>query len=800
MFPVRPLDKRPLHKNWQDESTTDPAIISRWFAENPHINYGIATGAINGLYVVDLDGPEAQTWWRSTGLADGAKVSTPSGPDRTHHYFRIDTDIDLPNTKGSIAPHVDSRGEGGLVVGPGSVLATGTYRGDLSHIPDIDQALIDLLPQKQQYEYSPEEVVTTPGEKVTEASEYELRKLRWITQTLDSLDRPWHEGAGWRSEMFRSACWLSRMVNSPYFALTEDGALTLLLTHTPTDDVWTDADLLEQWESARKTTYGQAERRPVETLPPLLPVMDILNGPTMTDRLYTAVKAEPIDSPWKHRKNVMVEAFRLGYTPEQVATLGWNSVAAQSLQMEPDGITKLWAEVEKAKEAATAETGEGFEPPSALERPALDGRTRRLTLMTDAERELAQSRTWFGTEYLGWAESRVSMMNLPYHRMNLWTILSLAFAQYGYIPARKGPINLALFQFVLGKTTTGKTESVEIAESVIRACFPGDANPDIGGDATANALTELLIMRDGQPSWFNADEAHGLFEEMQNAGWRGSLIQRWTKLYEGRVPMIQRNGKRDLSGINATTYFVMHLMGTIDGMTSVLHEELWSSGFLARFLWAIGEDQEATPESFLEIDADGDTMEAYDLMPKHWAGEFAGRLDDLTKSGKTFPVKIGMTNDARARHVQLKRQLGTMFKGHRQEELLRPVGIRFAISVRKCASLVAMSDGRSEVNLLDELTVLEFAEEWLANMVYMTEQTTATSLSRDVNRVERFIANTKTREVRQEKVFAYFTDLDNRRVDECISRLVLEGRVTKHPAANEGTVIRIHEKEMEMAA
>lgn len=259
VFPLRPLAKIPAHKGWREEATTDPNAINQWFNERKNLNYGIRTGSINNLYVVDLDGPEAQRWWRSTGFADGAIVSTPSGPDRTHHYFQIDTETELPSTRSKLAQHVDTRGESGLVPGPGSMLPTGTYLGDIRKIPMIPEGLLAILPEKQIY--STEEFV---GEQVEAATDSERRQIASAIEALEVLPRVWVEGAGWRSEMYRVACWLNRMANSPAYAMTREAALSVIIEHTPTDSEWGLPQIMEQWESAKKSTIGQFASAPAE--------------------------------------------------------------------------------------------------------------------------------------------------------------------------------------------------------------------------------------------------------------------------------------------------------------------------------------------------------------------------------------------------------------------------------------------------------------------------------------------------------------------------------------------------------
>ena len=115
--------KHPAIAGWQQAATCDEAAVKTMFAPYPSANIGIATG--RGLIVVDLDGPEGlaalEQWESKYGpLPPTRRVRTGRG---LHLYFQC-TEA-LSNSAGRIAPHVDIRGDGGYVVGPGSIHATG---------------------------------------------------------------------------------------------------------------------------------------------------------------------------------------------------------------------------------------------------------------------------------------------------------------------------------------------------------------------------------------------------------------------------------------------------------------------------------------------------------------------------------------------------------------------------------------------------------------------------------------------------------------------------------------------------
>lgn len=137
IFPVGP-NKAPLVAGWQDKATRDGYIISQWEAQGADA-WGIPCGAANGLFVIDLDVNKTtgeligeaslNALLRYSGLLDRANVQTPSGGK---HIYCKHFD-GARNTTNKIGPKIDTRGQGGYVVAPGSFVEGGSYVG---HFPD----------------------------------------------------------------------------------------------------------------------------------------------------------------------------------------------------------------------------------------------------------------------------------------------------------------------------------------------------------------------------------------------------------------------------------------------------------------------------------------------------------------------------------------------------------------------------------------------------------------------------------------------------------------------------------------
>jgi hypothetical protein len=139
VLPVRPRDKRPLIP-WQTYQTSRPTPeeVRAWFARWPDANVAIVTGAISGLVVLDVDpahGGEASLarLEREHGPLP-ITVEAVSGGGGRHLYF-AHPGVEVRNRVG-LAPGIDLRGDGGLIVAPPSVHPCGrSYVWRPGHAP-----------------------------------------------------------------------------------------------------------------------------------------------------------------------------------------------------------------------------------------------------------------------------------------------------------------------------------------------------------------------------------------------------------------------------------------------------------------------------------------------------------------------------------------------------------------------------------------------------------------------------------------------------------------------------------------
>jgi hypothetical protein len=121
--------KHPVLKGGFKVATTDSRRIEAWWRKFPDANLGIATGAVSGLIVIDIDGADGLETLQSLVAQHGALprtaiVKTARG---WHCYFAMPAGC--PPIPCSTGNGLDVRGDGGYVVAPPSRHASGhVYR------------------------------------------------------------------------------------------------------------------------------------------------------------------------------------------------------------------------------------------------------------------------------------------------------------------------------------------------------------------------------------------------------------------------------------------------------------------------------------------------------------------------------------------------------------------------------------------------------------------------------------------------------------------------------------------------
>jgi len=165
LLPVKRNDKKPLLSDWQRLASSDLFEIATWFHKWPTMNLGLACGA-SGILAIDVDKHDADGFasWRKlvdrcgSGIEETLSQWTPR--DGRHFLFR--SSAGLRNRTGFM-PGLDSRGSGGFILIPPSVIDGKPYRWIDLQVPilDLPAPLAAILAERKRGD--PEHEVITSG-------------------------------------------------------------------------------------------------------------------------------------------------------------------------------------------------------------------------------------------------------------------------------------------------------------------------------------------------------------------------------------------------------------------------------------------------------------------------------------------------------------------------------------------------------------------------------------------------------------------------------------------------------------
>ena len=141
-------------------ATNDPEVVTSHFRNWPDACVGIAC-AESGIFVLDLDkknGVDGVSWLAEKreeygDWPDTVEAVSPSGS--WHVFFRYPADFDPLTCEGQIAPGVDVRGWGGMVIAPPSTKPGAdspyrwTHRPGLFDVADAPRWVLDMIPRRE---------------------------------------------------------------------------------------------------------------------------------------------------------------------------------------------------------------------------------------------------------------------------------------------------------------------------------------------------------------------------------------------------------------------------------------------------------------------------------------------------------------------------------------------------------------------------------------------------------------------------------------------------------------------------
>lgn len=132
VFPLTPGGKEPaIPKRLGGcgclDATLDIRRIESWWTDYPNANVGVATGRISGLLVIDVDPRKTTEWLASVNELALPETFTVRTWSRGYHIYLALPQGSPISIGANLLPGIDWRGNGGYVVGAGSIVGGVTY-------------------------------------------------------------------------------------------------------------------------------------------------------------------------------------------------------------------------------------------------------------------------------------------------------------------------------------------------------------------------------------------------------------------------------------------------------------------------------------------------------------------------------------------------------------------------------------------------------------------------------------------------------------------------------------------------
>lgn len=136
------IGKHPATPDGFKSASRDIEQVMRLWSGRKGLNVGVATGEKSGIFVIDIDSPEAeQDFYSQFNVPDTFTVTTGRGK---HLYFKYDNNNPVKNGA-NIINGVDVRGDGGYVAGPGSNHSNGKKYEIVNQLEEFAQCPDDIM-------------------------------------------------------------------------------------------------------------------------------------------------------------------------------------------------------------------------------------------------------------------------------------------------------------------------------------------------------------------------------------------------------------------------------------------------------------------------------------------------------------------------------------------------------------------------------------------------------------------------------------------------------------------------------
>lgn len=341
-----------------------------------------------------------------------------------------------------------------------------------------------------------------------------------------------------------------------------------------------------------------------------------------------------------------------------------------------------------------------------------------LQLLSPEERKNIDLNGTFISRYMEWA-TRQSDASSNYHEAGAFILLSSILSGRVVLPTNFGKIYPNLWFMILGDTTLSrKSTSLDMAMDLLHEV---DDNAILATDGTVEGLLGQLSQRPGQPSIFLRDEFSGMLESMVHKDYMAGMAEFFTKLYDGK--MQKRVLRRETIEVHDPR-LIMFVGGIKEKIAGLLTDEHVTSGFLPRFLFAVGKTDLSKirgigPPTEVSLEERDELVKELQQISNFYVSTQSIQVNGKTfQSPKTWEAKL--TDDAWVRYNALESDLLKIGVEDEKPQIMTPVCDRMAKSALKVAVLMKAAEIGSkddhEADLIveekDVIRAAYYAEKW----------------------------------------------------------------------------------------
>lgn len=764
VFPVRfdekENTKKPYTENGHLNATRDPGVITDLWEKHPSARVGVPAGE-NNLVVADIDVKNGVDGWESL---DKAGINLPhtfsyqTGTGGSHFVYRAPQDVKLNGqSKYRRMDGFDRRGGSSWVMW-----------------------VSEEIPMEWELEDAPE-WLCDPAREIT------LDSFEGDLQTWYELLVPGEPNALVR----RAISQIEPDMGHSDMVDAEHHAIRLGAEGNPGVPALIDA-LYDAWmsrpEENHTTPFGDWEHKFFEALESGLEKFGGLtdkfaNLPDYNFGLipnavpdHLAVEKNTGKSGFSALLGALVKS---GANDDAIASILWNCPATTEVARDW-GLQFVYKRIEEAK----------VKPEPTRENPRLEEErenpkevAKGFSLLTDKEREYIAARPNFVDQVVQVAEG-MGYDQTPYFRSTGWVTASMAFAFKGFIPLSESHnMGTNLWYINLGGSGTGKSVTGNFRDNILATVFtadPDDIVPfDLGDDSSPQGLHTALIERDRRASMFSSDEAAGFFAALGLKDWRTSVEERLTSWYSGKVQASNKLSQKELRGKSALAALSMHMFGTPDKVTKVIHTDMFETGFMARVNWVFGNPPRNDSSRFNLSISMTDTGRDFDEVPKEL--EALGIDLMLATFHRDKPARIKPAPGVMERLSEAYERMYRLSEKRENWHMIEPSLTRLSESMIKMAAIGALYRGSDTIRMDDTLHAIGAMEEYFENLHRVAGMISAGDFQRAVNDIEEWI-RTRGGKATRTQIYSRFRNLilrDGRELDAYLSYLLESGAINR---------------------